>query len=113
MPTSTLPTITCNHPTGTGAFPPATLADIHAALGEHGHAHLTGLPGGFDHAHALRAFGPPVPQYQGELVRDIRPQPGLDDTVSALNTGKVWPHTEWYEFPGLPPRYVALWCVQP
>jgi hypothetical protein len=26
---------------------------------------------------------------------------------------ELTPHTEWYEFPGSPPRYVALWCVHP
>jgi hypothetical protein len=110
MPTQA--TITCDDSAAI-TFPPRALADIRQALTEHGHAHITGLPDTFDYPAALTAFGPLIPQYSGELVRDIRPQPEFDGMISALNTGKVWPHTEWYEFPDLPPRYLALWCIHP
>lgn len=43
-----------------------------------------------------------------------RCDPAISDAVvSAANTAALTPHTESYEFPGLPPRYVALWCVRP
>jgi alpha-ketoglutarate-dependent taurine dioxygenase len=58
-------------------------------------------------------LGNPVPQYDGELVRDIKPDLTLPaDVYTALSMHKLTPHTEWYEFPGIPPRYVALWCVR-
>jgi alpha-ketoglutarate-dependent taurine dioxygenase len=37
----------------------------------------------------------------------------MDDVYHSNNTRALMPHTEGYEQPGLPPRYVALWCVTP
>lgn len=60
----------------------------------------------------LETLGPLLPQYNGMTVRDIKPDPSVsDDHYSPVNSAALTPHTEWYEFPGLPPRYVALWCV--
>lgn len=85
---------------------------LHLALT--GYAYVSGLTQGFDHASALAALGPLVPQYGGVLVRDVKPDPAISNNIaSASNMAELTPHTEWYEFPGLPPRYVALWCVQP
>ncbi len=97
-----------NIPTVTGFDP----ASVRERLDAHGYVYLTGLPGGFDYPGGLSRLGPLVPQYGGDLVRDVRPDPAVPDTmVSSANMGGLTPHTEWYEFPGLPPRYVALWCV--
>lgn len=90
------------------------LADIRAQLDHTGYAYLPTIPSGTDYLRELSRLGPPVPQYGGVLVRDVKPDPSIgNDVVSAANTAELTPHTEWYEFPGLPPRYVALWCVQP
>lgn len=56
-------------------------------------------------------LGATVPQYQGEVVRHVRPDPAMEAyAVSANNTKELAPHTENFEFDGRPPRYVALYC---
>lgn len=58
-------------------------------------------------------FGEAVPQYQGELVRAVRPDPAMERfAISASNTKELAPHTENFEYPGPPPRYIALYCRQ-
>jgi len=87
---------------------------IRGTLASAGYAYVRGLPEDFDHPAELTRLGPLVPQYGGALVRDVKPDPEVSDTVvSSANMAELTPHTEWYEFPGLSPRYVALWCVQP
>lgn len=79
-----------------------------------GFAYIENLTDEFDYATELTKLGDPLPQYMGELVRDIKPDPKRETGVySALSMDELTPHTEWYEFEGAPPRYVALWCVQP
>ncbi|MGY0234107.1 TauD/TfdA family dioxygenase [Longispora urticae] len=78
-----------------------------------GWAYITGAGEFFDHASAVAAFGELMPQRDGQLVVDIKPRPDLEDVRSSLNTSELAPHTENYEFPGVPPAYVALWCVRP
>jgi alpha-ketoglutarate-dependent taurine dioxygenase len=79
-----------------------------------GYAYLPALAADFDYLNALHQLGPLLPQYDGQLVRDIKPDPSISNEIrSALNMAELTPHTEWYEFPNLPPRYVALWCVHP
>jgi hypothetical protein len=93
---------------------PFDAENVRADLVKHGYSHVTGLPPDFDLVSAMSAIGRPIPQYDGALIRHIRPEPGMsDDVYSATNTRELTPHTEWYEFPGIPPRHVALWCVQP
>jgi alpha-ketoglutarate-dependent taurine dioxygenase len=90
------------------------LDSIRAHLRSEGRAYIRAVPEGFDYLKGLTRLGLPAPQYGGALVRDVRPDPAIcDDVVSAANMAELTPHTEWYEFPGPPPRYVALWCVQP
>src|SRR6266545_115474 len=87
---------------------------IRGTLASAGYAYMRGLPEDFDYPAELTRLGPLVPQYGGALVRDVKPDPEVSDTVvSSANMAELTPHTEWYEFPGLSPRYVALWCVQP
>ncbi|RSD16357.1 TauD/TfdA family dioxygenase [Amycolatopsis eburnea] len=87
---------------------------VHAALSSVGYVYITDVPEGFDYVAQLSRLGPPSPQFDGVTVREVRPEPGIDNTVySASNTRELLPHTEWFEYPGLPPRYVSLWCLQP
>src|SRR6266545_5618186 len=87
---------------------------VQAQLASEGHAYIRSLPADFDYLKELARLGPPVPQYNGALVRDVKPDSAIsNDVVSAANMAELTPHTEWYEFPGLPPRYVALWCIRP
>lgn len=83
-------------------------------LSAEGYAYINDLPIDFDYEGQLSRLGPLVSQYNGEIVRDIRPDPGIsDEVITPYNTSELVPHTEWYEFSGIPPRYLALWCVRP
>ncbi|ROO86422.1 alpha-ketoglutarate-dependent taurine dioxygenase [Actinocorallia herbida] len=104
--------MTARHADRTSA--PATgLASVRHGLDTRGYAHLTGLPDGFDHLDLLRGLGRVLPQYDGRPVWDLVPEPDMDDVYHSRNTRALVPHTEGYELPGRPPRYVALWCVRP
>ncbi|MBW0011524.1 MAG: TauD/TfdA family dioxygenase, partial [Pseudonocardiales bacterium] len=82
-------------------------------LDEHGYVYLHGVPTGFDHVQYLSQIGPLMPQYDGELIWSIKAQERFDDLYHSLNTKPLMPHTECYEFLGLPPKYLALWCLVP
>ena len=82
-------------------------------LAEDGFALILEWPSEFDHAQFLSRFGRFVPQYDGNLVWAVRPDPRFDNFYHSCNTHELFPHTECYEFPGLPPHYLALWCVTP
>lgn len=90
------------------------LEPMRRMLERDGYAYISGLPKDFNCVLELQALGTPVTQYEGNLIRDVRPEPGFSNTeVSVSNTGSLPPHTELVEFPGVPPRYLALWCVRP
>ncbi len=78
-----------------------------------GYLYLEDLPEDFDHLAFAQRFGTLMPQYDGEIVWSIKADPKFDDHYHSLNTKKLNPHTECYEFEGTPPRYLALWCVHP
>jgi alpha-ketoglutarate-dependent taurine dioxygenase len=82
-------------------------------MAEHGYVHVCNVHDGFDPVGFCRRLGPFVPNYNGAVVSDVRPEPGMDDVYHAGNTRGLVPHTEGYDFRVLPPRYVALWCVTP
>lgn len=89
------------------------LPRVRRALARDGYAYVRQVPEGFDHVGQLSRIGAPIPQFDGVVVRDVRPEPTVDNSVySASNTRELMPHTEWFEYPGNPPRYVALWCVR-
>lgn len=85
---------------------------VQARLRDEGYAHVAQLSEDFDYAGFASQFGTPIQQYHGELVWDVRPTPDLDGVYDSRNTRALVPHTEGYEFDGLPPRFVVLWCVQ-
>jgi alpha-ketoglutarate-dependent taurine dioxygenase len=80
---------------------------------EHGYVHICNSHNDFDPVKFCGRLGSFVPNYNGSIVSDVRPEPGMDDVYHAGNTRDLVPHTEGYDFKGLPPRYVALWCVTP
>ncbi|MFF3886926.1 TauD/TfdA family dioxygenase [Streptomyces sp. NPDC001914] len=82
-------------------------------LATYGWAYVGSVPRGFDYVGFLGQFGDLLPQYRGEKVWDLKPEPDMDDVYHSNNTRALTPHTEGYELSGLPPRYVALWCVTP
>jgi alpha-ketoglutarate-dependent taurine dioxygenase len=82
-------------------------------LAEHGYVLMTNVPDTFDPVRFCRKLGRFVPNYNGAIVGDVRPEPGMDDVYHAGNTRPLTPHTEGYDFKIVPPRYIALWCVHP
>lgn len=88
-------------------------AAYRSALSAFGYVHGINVPDDFDHAGFLAQFGAFYPGPSGKTIDDIMPEPGMDDVYYGSNRRALLPHTEGYEFSGLPPRYLALWCVTP
>src|SRR5687768_5719740 len=84
---------------------------FHDMLAEHGYVLMTNVPDEFDPVRFCRKLGRFIPNYNGAIVGDVRPEPGMDDVYHAGNTRPLTPHTEGYDFEIVPPRYIALWCV--
>lgn len=78
-----------------------------------GYLFLADLPEGFDHFYFVQEFGKLMPQYDGRIVWAIEPKVEFDEHYHSLNTKKLSPHTECYEYPGMPPKFLSLWCKQP
>jgi alpha-ketoglutarate-dependent taurine dioxygenase len=87
--------------------------EYHRLLQANGFVLAVDVPDNFDHVSFLSRFGDFRPGPSGKLVDDIVPEPGMDDVYYGFNRMSLLPHTEGYEFDGLPPRYLALWCVTP
>jgi alpha-ketoglutarate-dependent taurine dioxygenase len=79
----------------------------------HGYVLMVNVPDSFDPVGFCKQVGEFVPQYTGVLVGDVRPEPGMDEFYHAGNSRPLYPHSEGYDFDGIPPRYLALWCVKP
>jgi alpha-ketoglutarate-dependent taurine dioxygenase len=83
-----------------------------AMLAEHGYVLMTNISDRFDPVAFCRGLGHFVPNYDGTVVVDVRPKHDTQNSNGA-DTKTFAPHTEGYDIEGLPPRYLALWCVQP
>ncbi|MEU7411031.1 TauD/TfdA family dioxygenase [Streptomyces sp. NPDC042638] len=79
----------------------------------HGYVFMCNVPDTFDPVAFCKRLGDFVPQYTGVLVGDVTPEPGMEEFYHAGNTKPLYPHSEGYDFEGLPPRYLALWCERP
>ncbi|WP_239395139.1 TauD/TfdA family dioxygenase [Frankia sp. CiP3] len=95
------------------AFTDLVLDEFRRLLATNGYVYMDGVPETFEHVEFLRQFGPLMPQYDGELIWSIKAEERFDDLYHSLNTKPLMPHTECYEFHGLPPKYLALWCLIP
>lgn len=89
------------------------LGEVNRILLENGYAYMDEVPDGFDHVEFLKNFGSLMPQYDGELIWSIKAQERFDNLYHSLNTKALMPHSECYEYPGIPPKYLALWCLVP
>jgi alpha-ketoglutarate-dependent taurine dioxygenase len=81
-------------------------------LRRQGYINFVDLPEGFDHLNFVQRFGTLIPQYDGELVWSIKAQERFADVYHSLNNKPLKPHTECYEYTGVPPKYLALWCIK-
>jgi hypothetical protein len=91
----------------------AALATVKKRLTEYGFVYIEGLPDGFDHVMYAEQLAPLLPQYDGRFVWSIKADPKFDEHYHSLNTKALNPHTECYEYEGIPPQYLALYCVTP
>jgi alpha-ketoglutarate-dependent taurine dioxygenase len=98
---------------GDGRVGDALVSRCARELDSLGYFYLRDVPDGFDHQAFIGRFGTLAAQYGGKLIWDLKPEQGMDRLYHSRNTRALVPHTECYEFPGEPPRYLALWCVQP
>ncbi len=57
-------------------------------------------------------FGNITPQYNGELLFAVKPDPLMEDYYVSINSKRLYPHTEAYEFE-TPPKYIILICRKP
>jgi alpha-ketoglutarate-dependent taurine dioxygenase len=71
------------------------------------------VPDGFEHVKFFQGFGALMRQYHGEFVWSVKPEERFENMYHSLNTKPLMPHTECYEFPNTPPRYLGLWCLVP
>jgi len=81
-------------------------------LKHQGYINFIDLPDDFDHVGFLQRFGDLMPQYDGQLIWSIKSEPQFADIYHSLNNKPLFPHTECYEFEGVPPKYLALWCIK-
>lgn len=86
---------------------------FHSLMERHGYVVMRNVPESFDPVAFCKGLGDFVPQYTGVLVGDVTPEPGMEEFYHAGNTKPLYPHSEGYDFEGLPPRYLALWCETP
>lgn len=86
---------------------------FHKLMEDNGYVLFQNVPSEFDPVAFCKALGDFVPQYTGVLVGDVVAEPGMDEFYHAGNSKPLLPHSEGYDFEGLPPRYLALWCVTP
>ncbi|MCZ2524798.1 TauD/TfdA family dioxygenase [Streptomyces sp. HB2AG] len=82
-------------------------------LSNNGYVQVVDVPESFDHVAFLKELGDFQPTPTGTVVGDLKPESDMDDIYHAQNRRPLVPHTEGYEFRGLPPRYLSLWCVKP
>lgn len=82
-------------------------------LRNNGYVHVIDVPAAFDHVAFLKGLGKFQPTPTGTVVGDLKPEPDMEDVYHAQNRRSLVPHTEGYEYDGIPPRYLALWCVTP
>ena len=92
----------------------AAIAQVKRLLQQQGYAYLQQLPDHFDHLAFAEQIGTLIPhQYNGEYVFSIRVNPEIGDRYPAFTNSEVEPHTEAYEYEGVPMHYQGLWCVSP
>jgi alpha-ketoglutarate-dependent taurine dioxygenase len=94
-------------------YPSCSAESVRALLDSDGYVYVHDIPSGFDHAAFCARLGSIMPQYNGDLICSITPDEQYEHLDHPLTTHSLPPHTDGYEFDGIPPRYLALWCVVP
>jgi alpha-ketoglutarate-dependent taurine dioxygenase len=95
------------------AYPDYSEDSCRQLLDAHGYVYIDKISDDFDHAGFCRQFGGLMPQYDGNLYYLIRAEEEFQHLSHSLTTNALQPHTDGYEFDGMPPRFLALWCLFP
>jgi len=67
----------------------------------------------FSHSKFISSFEKVYTQPNGETTYAVKPRKrGIGEYHSQSMEGLL-PHTECYEYPNTPPRYLILWCIVP
>ena len=88
-----------------------SVIDIETAkkeIEEHGFSLIRDLPEFSDDEYVSlgRYFGCPIKQYyNSDVVWKVKPKQEFDEIYHSQNRSMLKPHTECYEFEGLPPKY--------
>lgn len=82
-------------------------------LSEEGFIYLEDLGEQFNYIEFVQNFGKLSTQYGGDVLWTIQSNDKFKNVYHSMNSQELFPHTEYYESQGLPPRYLALWCVNP
>lgn len=89
-------------------------ANLRDLLTTHGYVLLTNVLDDFDHVLFCQRLGSLIPHINGATTWDIRPEPDNKNNVYYPGSNRTFaPHTECFDFQGLPPRYLSLWCIHP
>jgi hypothetical protein len=71
-----------------GALTREHVAALSRSLREHGYAYLRGIGADFDHPAEILRLGECMPQYQGQLIRDVKPDPVMEKAEVSANNMK-------------------------
>jgi alpha-ketoglutarate-dependent taurine dioxygenase len=88
--------------------------DQEKALKQNGHIYLSNLPPDFNWKSYTQRFTKTqlMPQDSGELIYHVKSVPGHEQQSDSKSQNELRVHTE-ASYLSLPPKYLALWCVQP
>jgi len=80
-------------------------------LEKNGFLYLSNSPEEFDILEYAGMFGSIYPQYGGVEIWDVKARKETLDAATSVGAAPILPHSEFYERPGLPPRFVLFYCV--
>lgn len=76
--------------------------EVSTRINKTGYVYVYDVPDSFDHVGFIALFGEFMPQYDGQLVWDIEPDPGMDDIYHSRNTRSLsqesmryWRNPRW------------------
>lgn len=75
--------------------------------------HANELGQNFDHEAFIHEIGNIRLQSNGKVIKEIKPLLSDKDVYNSQSQTALLPHTECYEYAGMPPRYLFLWCLSP
>ncbi|RBP38028.1 TfdA family taurine catabolism dioxygenase TauD [Roseimicrobium gellanilyticum] len=81
-------------------------------LQQNGYLHLNFAGNQTSAQRFVQSLGELMPQYDKGIAWNVKPRQGQSKMRNSLGKAEIAPHTEFYETPLVPPKYVALYCVE-